>query len=96
MNLKFNNEMKEPKEEDFGWTNKSFYEKGGWEIEGGEEAYHKKLKKYNDYILQVRKENMLRSAEQAETFAEMYGKGSWAGMAKTTEAINWRYKASLL
>ena len=88
--------MKEPIKESFGWTDSSIYEKGGWEIEGGESAYFEALKKYNWYILEVIKKNMLAFAEQAETFSEMYGKGSLEGMAKSSEAIRWRRKAFLL
>jgi len=45
---------------------------------------------------EVKKENMLGFAKQAETLAEMYGKGTLAGMAKSSEAIRWRNKALLL
>jgi hypothetical protein len=39
--------IEKPTSEQFGYESPSLYSEGGWMFEGGEEKYHKELKKYH-------------------------------------------------
>jgi len=68
---KVNNTMEKPKKKDYGYSETGYHNDSGWCLEGGKEAYHNALEKYNNWVSSgCRKDITFRAIKDKPPFLE--------------------------